>query len=77
MGMGLVPFYSTLETAKSLPPSSLAPSSLAPSNVKGHGKVPYQKPQLKFMEAAKVYGGMVYEYSIVQCISSLLYVNSV
>ena len=39
IGPGLVPFYSTLEVAK----------SLVPSNVKGHGKVLYQKPQPKSM----------------------------
>ena len=39
MGMGLVPFYSTLETVK----------SLTPSNIKGLSKVLYQKPWLKFM----------------------------
>ena len=39
MGMGLVSFYALVEVAK----------SLVPSDVKGHGKVLYQKPQLRSM----------------------------
>ena len=44
MGIRLVPFYSTHSTAL-----VEAVKSLAPLNVKGYGKVPYQKPQLKSM----------------------------
>ena len=43
--------------------------SLVPSNVKGHGEVPYQKPQLKLMAHG------VYPH-IAQCISALHSANS-
>ena len=43
-----------------------AVKSLAPLNVKGHGKVPYQKPQLKSM----VHGAnpCIYRNVLAQCV---------
>ena len=58
--MGLVLFYSTREVAK----------SLVPSNVIGYGKVPYQKPWLKYMAHAV-------HPRIAQCISVMRSANSI